>query len=115
MSSYIPPAAALYNRLHPYIIGIVSLTLFPEAPLADDAAAGRFREAGERERLEELRAFIARLTIPTTIMGHTVSNTVPLLGRMPEERSRLLCELDDALARFAESDLAAYRRGIGHL
>lgn len=48
-------------------------------------------------------------------MGHTVSNTVPLLGRMPEERSRLLRELDDALARFAESDLAAYRRGIGHL
>lgn len=107
--------AALYNRLHPYIIGIVSLTLFPEAPLADDAAAGRFREAGERERLEELRAFIARLTIPTTIMGHTVSNTVPLLGRMPKERSRLLRELDDALVRFAESDLSAYRRGIGHL
>ncbi len=107
--------AALYNRLHPYIIGIVSLTLFPEAPLAADVAAGRFVEAGERERLEELRAFIARLTIPTTIMGHTVSNTVPLLGRMPEERSRLLNELGDALARFDESDLAAYRRGIVHL
>jgi len=44
-------AAALFNRLHPYIIGIVSLTLFPEAPLAADVAAGRFVEAGERERL----------------------------------------------------------------
>lgn len=107
--------AALYNRLHPYIIGIVSLTLFPEAPLAADVAAGRFVEAGERERLEELRAFIARLTIPTTIMGHTVSNTVPLLGHLPEDRARLLRELGDALARFDESDLAAYRRGIVHL
>ncbi len=108
-------AAALFNRLHPYIIGIVSLTLFPEAPLAADTAAGKFREAGERERLEELRAFIARLTIPTTIMGHTVSNTVPLLGHLPEDRARLLRELGDALARFDESDLAAYRRGIVHL
>ena len=107
--------AALFNRLHPYIIGIVSLTLFPEAPLAADVAAGRFVEAGERERLEELRAFIARLTIPTTIMGHTVSNTVPLLGHLPEDRARLLRELGDALARFDESDLAAYRRGIVHL
>lgn len=107
--------AALFNRLHPYIIGIVSLTLFPEAPLAADTAAGRFREASERERLEELRTFLARLTIPATIMGHTVSNTVPLLGRLPEERGRLLRELDDALARFSENELAAYRRGINHL
>ncbi len=107
--------AALFNRLHPYIIGVVSLTLFPEAPLAADVAAGRFVEAGERERLEELRAFIAALTVPATLMGHTVSNTVPLLGRLPEDRARLLRELDDALARFDESDLAAYRRGIVHL
>ena len=107
--------AALFNRLHPYIIGIVSLTLFPEAPLAADVAAGRFVEAGERERLEELRAFIAALTVPATLMGHTVSNTVPLLGRLPEDRARLLRELDDALARFSENELAAYRRGIGHL
>jgi hypothetical protein len=48
-------------------------------------------------------------------MGHTVSNTVPLLGRLPEDRARLLSELDDALARFSENELAAYRRGIDHL
>ena len=57
----------------------------------------------------------AALTVPATLMGHTVSNTVPLLGRLPEDRARLLRELDDALARFDESDLAAYRRGIVHL
>lgn len=107
--------ATLYNRLHPYIIGIVSLTLFPDAPLAADVAAGNFVEASERERLEELRAFIARLTISTTIMGHTVSNTVPLLGRLPEDRARLLRELDDALARRSEEELADYRRSIAHL
>ena len=107
--------AALYNRLHPYIIGIVSLTLFPDAPLVADVAAGNFVEASERERLEELRAFIARLTISTTIMGHTVSNTVPLLGRLPEDRARLLRELDDALARRSEEELADYRRSIAHL
>ena len=107
--------AALYNELHPYIIGIVSLTLFPEAPLAAEAAVGRFLEAGERERLEELRTFLARLTIPTTIMGHTVSNAVPLLGRMPEDRARMLRELDEALACFSEEELTAYRRRIEHL
>lgn len=107
--------AALYNRLHPYIIGVVSLTLFPEAPLAADVAARRFVEAPERERLEELRTFIAALAIPATLMGHTVSNTVPLLGRLPEDRARMLRELDEALAHSSEAELQAYRRYIDHL
>ena len=107
--------AALYNRLHPYIIGIVSLTRFPDAPLAAEVSAGNFVEASERERLEELRAFIARLTIPTTIMGHTVSNTVPLVGYLPEDQARLLRESDDALACRSEKELADYRRSIAHL
>lgn len=107
--------AALYNRLHPYIIGIVSLTRFPDAPLAADIAAGRFVEAGEHERLRELRTFLAELQVPCTIMGHTVSNTVPLLGRLPEERGRLLLRLDEALERTDERSLAAYRRGIDRL
>lgn len=107
--------AALFNKLHPYIIGIVSLTLFPETSLAAEVAAGRFVEAGERERLEELRTFVAELKIPTTLMGHTVSNAVPLLGRLPEDRARMLRELDEALARYSEEELADYRRGIEHL
>lgn len=107
--------ANLYNQLHPYIIGIVSLTLFPEAPLTADVKTGKFREAGEHERLEELRTFIVELNIPTTIMGHTVSNTVPLLGHLPEDRARLLHELDEALARLSEEKLSDYRRRITHL
>ena len=34
--------AALFNRLHPYIVGIVSLTLFPDTPLMREIEAGRF-------------------------------------------------------------------------
>lgn len=58
---------------------------------------------------------VAELKIPTTLMGHTVSNAVPLLGRLPEDRARMLRKLDEALARYSEEELAAYRRGIEHL
>lgn len=105
----------LFNRLHPYIIGVVSLTLFPEAPLWQEVRDGRFVEASEGERLEELRTLVAGLQIPVTVMAHTVSNAVPLLGRLPEDRARMLRELDDARRRFNERELAAYRRGIVHL
>lgn len=108
-------SAELFNRLHPYIIGIVSLTLFPEALLSREISEGKFAPSGERERLEELRVFLTELNIPATIMGHTVSNSVPLLGHLPGDRARLIRELDNALATCSEEELADRRRNIGHL
>ncbi len=107
--------AELFNRTHPFLIGVVSLTVFPDTVLGREAQAGLFREAGELERLDELRMLLERLEIPVTIDAHTVSNAVPLFGRLPEDRTRLLRELDVAQVVSDERDLAAYRRSIEHL
>lgn len=107
--------ADVFNRTHPYLIGLVSLTVFPDTALAREVQAGEFREAGELERLDELYTLLERLAIPTTIAGQTVSNTVPLFGRLPEDRARLLHELGDARTTLCEQELAEYRRNIGHL
>ena len=107
--------ATLFNRLHPYIVGIVSLTLFPDTPLMREIEAGRFVPMSERERLEELRTFLKELTVPVTISANTVSNAVPLCGRLPEDRVRMIGRIDEALASLTEADLTGYRQGIGHL
>lgn len=107
--------AELFNRTHPFLIGVVSLTVFPDTVLGREVQAGLFREAGELERLDELRMLLERLEIPVTIDAHTVSNAVPLFGRLPEDRTRLLRELDVAQVVSDERDLAAYRRSIEHL
>ena len=107
--------AALFNRLYPRIVTVVSLTVFPDARLWEDVERGRFREASERERLEEQRTLLARLRIPAVWMANTVSNAMPQSGRLPEDRVRLIRELDEALGRHGEAELAAYRRSIDHL
>ena len=107
--------AELFNRTHPFVIGVVSLTVFPDTVLGREVQEGLFCEAGELERLDELRTFIERLAIPTTIAAHTVSNAVPLFGRLPDDRARLLQELTDARAMLCEDELTAYRRNINHL
>lgn len=107
--------AALFNRLHPYIVGVVSLTLFPDTPLMREIEAGRFVPMSERERLEELRTFLKELTVPVTISANTVSNAVPLFGWLPEDRVRMIGRIDEALAALTEADLTGYRQGIGHL
>ena len=105
----------LYNRLNPQIIGVVSLTVFPENRLWQDVGAGIFCEAGERERLEELREFIFQLDISTTISANTVSNLLPQFGRLPEDRQRLLREIDTALSVLDDHADMDYRRSIAHL
>lgn len=107
--------AEVFNRTHPFLIGVVSLTVFPETVLGREVRDGLFREAGELERIDELRMLLERLEIPVTIAGQTFSNTVPLFGRLPEDRPRLLRELDEARNTLCEADLADYRRRIDHL
>lgn len=107
--------AALFNRLHPRIVTIVSLTVFPESELWGEVKSGRFREMPEMERLDEQCILLSELKIPVTWMANTVSNPVPILGRLPEDRVRLLRELHAARDRTTERELHAYRRSIEHL
>ena len=103
------------NQLHPNIINIVSLTIFPESKLYAEMQRGEYEEEPELERLLELRTLIAELRVPTTLLGNTVSNALPFTGALPNDRARLLREFDEAIQQFDESYLRNYRESIFHL
>lgn len=107
--------AVVLNKLHPCIINIVSLTIFPECRLYKEVQDGTFEEEPEMERLIETRTLIERLEIKTNLLGHHVSNTVPVTGALPYDRAAILAELDRAAASFPEKEMQAYRKSIGSL
>lgn len=107
--------AHVFNQLHPFTINIVSLTVFPESELYEEIQRGNFAEATEHERLLELKTFISRLCIETTLLGNTVSNTVPFIGMIPNDKVRLLNELDLAIKNLKEEELRQYRDSIKSL
>lgn len=107
--------ADVLNRLHPCIINIVSLTIFPESQLFREMADGIYEEEPEIERLVEMRTLIERLTIKTNLLGHHVSNTIPITGALPDDKAAIIAELDRAITSFPEKELKAYRDRIGHL
>lgn len=53
--------AALFNKLHPYILSVVSLTVFPDSELYQDVQAGKFSEASEHERIKEVHTLVSNL------------------------------------------------------
>lgn len=107
--------ADVLNRLHPCIINIVSLTIFPESQLFREMTDGIYEEEPEIERLVEMRTLIERLTIKTDLLGHHVSNTIPITGALPNDKAAIIAELDRAITSFPEKELKAYRDRIGHL
>lgn len=107
--------ADLLNKLHPCIINIVSLTLFPESKLYQEMLDGTYEEEPETERLIELRTLIERLQIKVNLLGHHVSNTVPITGALPYDKAAILREIDRATADFPEAELKAYRNQVRQL
>lgn len=107
--------ANVFNQLHPFTVNFVSLTVFSESELYEEIQRGSFVEATEHERLLELRTFISRLHIKTTLLGNTVSNTVPFVGMIPNDRVRVLNELDSAIKNAGEKELRRYRDSIRSL
>lgn len=108
-------SAEIFNRLHPYIINVVSLTLFPESQLHKEMQQGIFTEASEKERLLELRMLIERLTIRTTVLANTVSNAVPVTGMIPNDKAAMLRHIDKAINTLEEKEMREYREGIKSL
>ncbi|MDE6114364.1 MAG: hypothetical protein K2G49_04810 [Muribaculum sp.] len=109
------PFALSYSRLHPCIINIVSLTIFPESQLFQKVVDGSYEEEPEIERLIEIRTLIDRLKIKVNLLGHHISNTIPVTGALPYDKAVLLHEFDKAIAEFPEEELKAYRNRIWHL
>ena len=107
--------ADVLNQLHPCIINIVSLTIFPESQLYQELQDGSYIEEPEIERLLEMRTFIERLNIRVNLLGHHISNTVPITGALPNDKAAILREFDKAIALFPEKELKAYRDRIWHL
>ena len=93
--------ADVINKLHPCIINIVSLTIFPESKLYQE--------------MVETRTLVERIKVKVNLLGHHVSNTVPIIGALPDDKAAILQEFDKAIAELPEQELKDYRNRIWHL
>lgn len=108
-------SAALFNRTHPRRIGTSMLTVFPDSKLYQEIRAGRWKEAGEKEKLREVRTLAAGLEIPVIFAALGASNPFQLEGRLPEDRAALLEQLDTICRNVKETALRRYREALPHL
>jgi radical SAM superfamily enzyme YgiQ (UPF0313 family) len=91
-------SARLATQMDPRFVSLLTLTIVPGTPIAKLEERGAFRLPSIDQLLGELRTFIADAD-PSDAIFRTnhASNYLPLSGRLPRDKSRLLDVLDGAL------------------
>lgn len=85
------------SRMDPRFVSCLCVTPVPGTPLHDDVLAGRFELPSPEETLDELRTIVERTRVTGAIFrSNHASNYLPLAGRLPSDRERLLAAIDAA-------------------
>lgn len=90
--------AELVTRMDPAFFSALTVTVVPDTPLDRLAKKGRFAVPAVPELLRELRTMVAEAR-PTDAVFRTnhASNYLPLGGRLPADRARIVSIIDAAL------------------
>ncbi len=91
--------AELVTEMDPEFFAALTTTVVPGTPLAKLQDTGRFELPSVEEMLAELRTIVdgARPTDALFRTNHA-SNYLPLAGRLPADRERIVATIDSALA-----------------
>jgi len=92
-------SAKLITEMDPEFVSALTLTVIPGTPIDKMQAQGKFTLPTVTRMLEELRTIVAEAS-PTDAVFRTnhASNYLPLAGRLPQDRERIVAALDKALA-----------------
>ncbi len=107
--------AAVCNKLHPTLIGVNMLTVYPDSKLYGEIRQGNWKEESETEKYREVRALAEGLEIPTEFAALGASNAFRLYGVLPKDRAALISAIDRIIGTVKEEDLRKYRRNLPHL
>ena len=96
--------AEVLNQIDPHFIRVRTFIPQPHSPLFDAMEAGRFQPAGPETVLKETKLLIEKLEVTSEFLSDHISNLLPLHGRLPQEKERMVGMAEEALRRFREDD-----------
>ncbi|MBN2163991.1 MAG: radical SAM protein [Pontiellaceae bacterium] len=91
--------ALALNRMQPKLLSALRVIPVPGTPLYSDVTNGSFLPLSEHAAIKELRVMISDMELTGTVFraDHS-SNILPLEGRFPKDKVRLMNELDTLLS-----------------
>lgn len=92
-------AAKLANQTEPFLVIPTTLGIFEGTELFEKMQRGEFAEAGEKENLQEQKAFLEYVNLPGTYYwsAHALNST-PVVGFLnPNEKGKMIQKLEQSI------------------
>jgi radical SAM superfamily enzyme YgiQ (UPF0313 family) len=101
--------AAVLNRIAPHFIRVRTVIPQPGSRLYDAIKAGTFKKASHETILKEQRMLIENLDVTSTYLSDHLSNYIPVNGKLPEDKHRMLEVIDKALSALHDDETLRIR------
>jgi radical SAM superfamily enzyme YgiQ (UPF0313 family) len=91
-------SARAVSQMNPNYLSALTVTVVPGTPLARQLKSGDFELPEPAEFAAELKLFLEQVDVKATVFrSNHASNYVPLDGRLPRDKERLVAELTEAI------------------
>lgn len=92
----------IFNEIHPFFMYITAVTVFPGTKMFQDIEDNKFKEAGELERIKEVRTLLSGLNNKMIVSSETAGSLINFKAEYPNEKDKLLRELEVLIDEFNE-------------
>ena len=96
--------AAVLNRIDSHFIRVRTVIPQPGSRLYDAIKAGTFKKASHETILKEQKMLIENLDVTSTYLSDHLSNYIPVNGKLPEDKQRMLEVIDEALSALHDDE-----------
>ena len=91
--------ARVINEVVPHFVRLRTFVPKINTPLLEDVMKGRFKMLGPHDVLKECALLLEYLAVDTILTSDHYTNYINLHGRLPDDKPRLLTEIEGALKR----------------
>ena len=96
--------AEVLNQIDPHFIRVRTFIPQPDSPLYEAMVGGRFQPASPETILKETKLLLQKLQVTSQFLSDHISNLLPLHGKLPGDKEKMIQMIGEVLKELKESD-----------
>jgi radical SAM superfamily enzyme YgiQ (UPF0313 family) len=96
--------AEVLNQIDPHFIRVRTFIPQPNSPLYKATEESRFHLPSPETILKETRLLLGELQVTSQFLSDHISNLLPLHGKLPENKGRMIQMIDEALRELGKDE-----------
>jgi radical SAM superfamily enzyme YgiQ (UPF0313 family) len=96
--------AEVLNQIDPHFIRVRTFIPQPNSPLHEAMLGGSFQPASPETIFKETKLLLEGLHVTSQFLSDHISNLLPLHGKLPEDKEKMIQIIEEALKELGEND-----------